>query len=329
MKKFFAVVVISALLFMPGCTSQTGAGNETGNETAAADFPKSTITIIVPYSAGGGTDLMSRLFAPKLEEILGVSIVVENLPGGSGAIGMAELIRSKADGYTIGVTAAGPVVITPLTSDVGYSIDNFTAVCQITDNPNVFCVHKDSGITSFEDFLAKAKENPGKMTYGTCGAGLTQNIFFEGFMNANDMKGLLTHVPFDGGAASVTALLGKQVDSILNASPEVVSYIQSGEFIPLAQTTARRIDKLADVPTLNDLGYEEAGGVWYGYVAPAGTPEEVISILDDAFNEAMKDEKVLEGLQNLNNEIFYLDHKDFQQLLGKEFAAYSEIIKGM
>ena len=212
---------------------------------------------------------------------------------------------------------------------MGYTIENFAAICQITDSPNIFTVHKDSGITSFEQFLELARDKPGAMTYGTCGAGLTQNIFMEGFLNANDMSGLLTHVPFDGGSASVTGLMGRQVDSILNASPEVVPNIENGTFLALAQTGEKRIENLSEVPTLRELGFEQAGGVWYGYVAPAGTPEEVIAVIDNAFKEAMDDEAIMQALLNLKNEISYLDHAQFQEKLTVEYETYKEIIDNM
>ncbi len=293
----------------------------------AAGWPKSTIKIIVPYTAGGGADLMSRALAPELSKILGVSVVVEDVPGGGGGIAMAKLMRSKPDGYTIIHTTVGAATLTPNSSDVGYTDKEFAPIAQVADVPNVIAVHKDSGIKTLKELFEKAeKEN---LTYSTSGAGLTQNVQMEALFLSINKPGLLTHVPFGGGSQAMAALLGKQVDCGVAIVPEPLPHIQNGTFTALAITSSERDPALPDVPTMKELGYSLEGGVWYGFAAPAKTPGDVIARLEAAFAQAAKEPAIIETFRKLGNPVRFLGSKEFAAKWKNDFETNKKVLEAM
>lgn len=277
---------------------------------AAADtWPKSTIKVLVPFTAGGGADLMARALAPELSKILGVSVVVENATGGGGAIAMNKLARAKPDGYTIALTTVGPSTLVPNKSDVGYTTKEFTPLAQVADVPNVVSVRKDSGIKTLEELFAKAEKET--LTYGTSGAGHTQNIQMETLLMLINKPGLLTHVPFDGGSQAVAALLGGQISASMNIVPEPLPHIQNGAFVGICITSSERDPALPEVPTLKELGYALEGGVWYGYAAPAKTPPAVVAKLDEALAKATSLTGIQDVFKKLGSPVQFLDSKAF------------------
>ena len=311
MKKMCRMLLATALMLaLPGL--------------AAAAWPSKTIKIIVPFSAGGGADLMARALAPELSKALGVSVVVENAPGGGGAIAMAKLANAKPDGYTIIHTTIGPATLTPNSSDVGYTNKEFAPVAQVADVPNVIAVHKDSGIKTLKELFEKAeKEN---VTYGTSGAGLTQNVQMEGLFLSIDKPNLLNHIPFNGGSQAIAALLGKQVDCAVAIVPEPLPHIKNGTFIGLGITSAERDPALPDVPTLKEQGYSLAGGVWYGFAAPAKTPADVIATLEAAFAKATKEQAIIDAFTKLGNPVQYLDTKAFTEKWMQTFESNKKVL---
>lgn len=299
------LLVLAMVLSVPGLSA------------AADNWPKSTIKIIVPFSAGGGADLMARALAPELSKHLGVAVVVENTPGGGGALAMARLARAKPDGYTIIHTTIGPATLTPNSSDVGYTNKEFAPIAQVADVPNVIAVHKDSGCKSLKELFEKAETM--NLTYGTSGAGLTQNVQMEALFFSINKPALLTHVPFNGGSQAVANLLGQQVDCAVAIVPEPLPHIQNGTFIGLGITSAERDPALPDVPTLKEQGYDISGGVWYGFAAPAKTPADVIAKLEAAFAEVTKNPVIIEAFNKLGNPVQFLNSKDFT---GKWMSAF-------
>lgn len=294
---------------------------------AANAWPGSTIKILVPFSAGGGADLMARALAPEMSKFLGVAVVVENAPGGGGALAMAKLANSKPDGYTIIHTTIGPATLTPNSSDVGYTNKEFAPIAQVADVPNVIAAHKDSGFTSLKDMLKKAETE--NLTYGTSGAGLTQNVQMEALFLGLNKPGLMTHVPFNGGSQAVAALLGKQVTAAVAIVPEPLPHIQNGAFVGLGITSAERDPSLPNVPTLKEQGYDLVGGVWYGFAAPAKTPAPVIARLEAALAEATRQPAIQEVFKKLGNPVQFLNTKDFTEKWMRSFESNKKVLTQM
>jgi tripartite-type tricarboxylate transporter receptor subunit TctC len=315
-----AVVFVLSLL--------TGCGGGSGDKAAPKEvtWPQKPVTIIVPYAAGGGADLMARALSTPLEKELGKAFVVSNKPGGSGAIGMSELARSKADGYTVILTSVGACTLTPNNSNVGYTNKEFAPVAQIADIPIVVAVHKDSPIKSLKELFAAGEKTPGKLTYGTAGAGLIQNVSMEGLLLNMNKRGLFSHVPFNGGAEAVSALLGKQTDFAVAIATEIIPQFKSGEFRALAISSAKRYELMPDVPTFKELGYDLQVGVWYGFAAPAGTPEAVIKKLEAALSKATKDPAVVQTFKKINQPIIFLDSSSFKTKWMKDFDTNKKVL---
>ena len=258
MKRIFSLVLALAMaLTLVACgnkpaNSDTDGDGDTQQETKL-DWPKKTITIICPYSAGGGSDLMSRAVADELSKRLGVSVVVDDKPGGSGSIGMQLLAASKNDGYTLILTACGACTLSPWLNDVTYTDESFAPICQVSASPSFICVRKDSGITTFDELVEKAKANPGTITVGSSGAGSSHHIGLAalGLGLANDAN-LFQHIAYGGGAEAVTNLLGGHVDATATIWSEVSAYVESGDFIPLFCNGPETPDFAGDLPCAAD-----------------------------------------------------------------------------
>lgn len=313
LKKIFALLMATAMLFsVAGCSSDTSgadSGSESGgNTTEDLDWPKKPIKIICPYTAGGGSDLMSRIVADQLSQMLGVAVYVEDLPGGSGAVGMSSLATSEPDGYTIGMAALGACTITPIMSETGYDNMSFAPISQVTMVPNCFVVSSDMGITNWEELLEYAEAN-GPIQYGCSGASAPQYINMVNLTGSIGKQDLFTLIPFEGGAASVTALLGNQIDASVNIISEPYPYVEDGTFTALWVTEAT--DYLPDVPTTTDLGMEGGFGLWYGFAAPAGTDERILDKLDACISEIMEMDTVKEQFNNIGQPAVYADRETF------------------
>lgn len=325
------ICIILCIVLLGGCTPKQNVTETAPDEAkpAAIDFPKSTVTIIVPYAAGGGTDLIARALSSYLSEKWGVSVIVENKTGGSGAVGMSALSHAKPDGYTVIFTALAASTITPILNDVGYTNKEFAPIAQITEMNTALCVNSKSGIKTFEEFFEKASANPKKLTYGTAGAATLQNYLTVQLQKEMGKPEILTHIPFDGGNQAIAALVGEQVDSCVAMVPDLMGHIDSGTFTPLAVYTSERISELPDVPCIKELGYPSiALPTWYGFAAPAGTPEEILDFWDEELKSALSDTDLQKVLENLKQYPVYLNRADFTERWMTTYEQNTKMIKG-
>lgn len=330
MKKFLSILLALAMvLALTACGEKAPVDGEGEDEL---DWPKKPITIICPYSAGGGSDLMARAVGEVLSERLGVAVVVEDKPGGSGSIGMSLLAASANDGYTIILTAAGACTLSPYTSEVPYSDKDFAPICQVSEAVTVLCVNKASGISTFEELVAMAKANPGSVTYGTSGAGGAHHVSISALGLAVDNNAdLFKHVAYDGGAAAITALLGNHDTATASIYAEPGPYIESGEFIPLITLgTDTRPDYLPDTPTASELGYEGLpGGTWYAFAAPAGTDQDIIDLLEKEILDIMNTPEMQETFENLGNPVVLLNEEEITAKWQSAYASSGEVLKAI
>ncbi len=295
---------------------------------AAGNWPSRTIKIVVPYSAGGSADLIARTMAPGIGKQLGVSVVVENAPGGAGAIGMAKLAASKPDGYTLVFTTIGPATLSPNWADVGYTNKEFAPIAQVADVPTYIAVHRDSGIKTMAELLEKAEKEK-NFTYGTIGAGLIQNVQMESLLLFLKKPGLMTHIPFDGASQVIAALLGKQVTVGMTTVTEMLPHIQNGSFVALATTNSKRDKALPDVPAFPDLGFPGYGGTWFGFAAPAKTPVSVIERLSAVIKQESERPETAATFAKLGNPVQFLDNKAFTEKWMRTFEANKATIAEM
>jgi tripartite-type tricarboxylate transporter receptor subunit TctC len=290
----------------------TGCGGSSEQSKAKPSYPDGNIKIIVPFSPGGSTDLMARVLAPEISKRLGdVSVVVENKGGGGGAPGMMALAQSDPDGLTLVLTSVSSATLTPNNTKVGYTNKEFIPIAQICDLATGIYVRADSGINSLEELIAKAEKNHGHMTFSTGGAGGVHHITGELFMSVLNEPGLFTHVPFDGGTEAITALLGNQVDFCVGDAGDGLAHVQEGTLKMLAVATAGEDPFFPDVPSFKDLGYDLVMGPWFGFAAPAGTPDDIIKRLDATIKECLQVPEVIAAFEKLGQPIVYLNHDDF------------------
>lgn len=312
------ILALAMALMLVACGSQPANSNTDGDgdtqQETKLDWPKKTITIICPYSAGGGSDLMSRAVADELSKRLGVSAVVDDKPGGSGSIGMQLLAASKNDGYTLILTACGACTLSPWLNDVTYTDESFAPICQVSASPSFICVRKDSGITTFDELVEKAKANPGTITVGSSGAGSSHHIGLAALgLGLADDANLFQHIAYGGGAEAVTNLLGGHVDATATIWSEVSAYVESGDFIPLFCNGPETPDFAGDLPCAADYNLTSDGGTWYAFAAPAGTDQAIVDLLETTILDIMAQPETVQTFENLGNPVVLLGQKEIAE----------------
>ena len=331
MKKILALALAAAMsLTLVACggsktPAASGSASSGGSSSAeTVDFPgNKQVSLIVPYSAGGASDTVARIYASELEQSLGTSIVVSNVTGASGAIGLEQVRNSNPDGYTI---AYMPVESTMLKA-LGFtdlSTDDFRFIGRAMTIPAAVTVRADAPWDTFEDFVNYAKEHPGEIQVGNSGTGSIWHIAAASIEKECGVQ--FTHVPFDGAAPAVAALLGGNIQAVTVSPSEVKNNVDSGDFKVLCVLGESRSSVVPDVPTAQDLGIDITIQGWGGFAVPKDTPQAVIDILEKASETAINSDSVKKTLADRGYEHAYLSGSDMDQKASEELAYYSELI---
>ena len=242
----------------------------------AQSYPSAPVRVLVPFGAGGATDVVARVFADRLQQRMGQPFTVENRAGAAGQIAAAAFARAPADGYTLLFTTAAPITIAPLMNDkVAYDPrKDFAPVAVVAVQPVWVVVNANSPLKSLADIVSRAKENPGKLNYGTSGVGTELHLAAEAVARSASIQ--MVHVPFRGGGEVITALLGSQIDFAALSTASIAGAVRQGTLRVLAVSSPKRMTDFPDVPTFAELGYSGATMVpWWGLMAPAGTPQPI------------------------------------------------------
>lgn len=294
----------------------------------AADFPNRPIKLIVPFAAGGSTDMVARLLADKMSVVLGKSVVVDNKGGAGGSIGADAIAKAAPDGYTIGMATvsthgANPAIFNKLPYD---AIKDFAPITNVMSVPSVFVVHPSVPARTMKEFIALAKANPGKYTFASPGTGSLGHANIENFMNLADMQ--LLHIPYKGAGQAINDALAGQVNSMTDNLPSTLPHIKAGKLRPLAVLALKRTDVLPDVPTYTELGYPGMGdGGWFGLVAPAGTPKDIILKLNTAAHKAMAMPDYLEKQKSISGESMGNTPEEFSKQIRAAIDRYTAVAK--
>jgi tripartite-type tricarboxylate transporter receptor subunit TctC len=315
--------LLAGLALLAGC-----GGGQTPAEDAP-QFPTEEIRLLVPYAAGGPTDLTARAYGESLERDLGQPVVVENLPGGSGALATQELVQAEPDGHTLALITAGTTVLTPLVNDVGYTAADVTPVGVLSEVPSLLAVAADSPYPDIAAFVADARARPGAVTVGVPGASTPQGVELQRLRAEHGVE--VTAVPFNGNAEMTTALLGRNVDAVLiNASQDVTANIDAGEFRPLAVSTEQRLGWLPDTPTLVEAGFPglTLSGSTFGLAGPAGLPEPVMTRLEEALRRAHADPAVVAAVGERYLGTQFRGAAEMRAVLDETKAVYEPILGG-
>ena len=279
-------------------------------------FPDRPITLIAPWAAGGSTDQTGRALAKAAQDFLGQPVVVLNKPGASTTIGMAELAKAKPDGYTIGTLSSSSYLLALQGRELPYHpIDAFSYISYYGDNLIGIAVPADSRWKTLADLIAEGKANPGKLNYGTAAIGSTQHLSTEALTLATGAR--FTHVPQQGSAGSMTALLGKHIDFITETSVWA-PHVAAGRVRLLAVTSPRRSAAYPDVPTFAELEVSPIRSV-QAIIGPAGMAEPVRKVLEGAFRKALKDPGFASTMKTLAMEVVDLPGPEVKKLVEQEF----------
>lgn len=269
---------------------------------AQSAYPTKTVTMIVPFSAGGPTDTVARLVAQSMSKTLKQQVIVENVGGAGGTIGAARVAKADPDGYTVLLHHIGQSTAPALYRKLSYNaIDSFETIGLITDVPMTFVARKDFPAKDFKELLTYVKANKDKVTYANAGVGSASHLCGMLFMSAIDTE--LTTVPYKGTGPAMNDLLGGQVDFMCDQTTNTTSQIKGGKIKAYGVTTKTRVPSLPDLPTLHEAGlanFEVA--VWHGLYAPKGTPKQAVDALSGALRVALKDAIVKQRFAELGTE---------------------------
>jgi tripartite-type tricarboxylate transporter receptor subunit TctC len=272
---------------------------------SAADYPVRPIKLVVPYAAGGPTDVLGRLVADYLGRDLKQAVIVENKPGAQGAIGAEAVARAEPDGYTLFVAAGSIIVLNPmLYKKLAYDpVKDFRMLALVTDLPVVMEVHPSVPAKTVAEFVAYAKQNPGKLNFGSAGTGGTIHLAGEMF---KQMAGIeMTHVPYKGAGPALTDLLSGNIQVMFDSMGTALPPVKAGLLRPLGVSSTQRSPDLPDVPTIAESGYPDyAVSVWYGIVAPSKLPDEIAQKISASLDRALNDDTFRASLEKIGFPVF-------------------------
>jgi tripartite-type tricarboxylate transporter receptor subunit TctC len=300
-----------------------------GAAHAQSAYPARPVKLIVPFAPGGSTDLAARLVAEYGSRELGQSIVVENKAGAGGSTGMEFVARAPADGYTLGMATVSTHGSNPAVYGRKlryHPLKDFAPVTNVATTPSVFAVHPGTPARTMKEFIALVQANPGKYSFASPGIGSLGHANIEHFMALAKLE--MLHVPYKGAGQAMTDAMSGQVTAITDNLPSALPNIASGKLRALAVLSEQRSPSLPDVPTYGELGFPQMGsGGWFGVVAPAGTPPEVIARLNAAFHKAMKHPEFIKKMDESGATLIPGTPESFAQQIQQAMERYERVAK--
>jgi tripartite-type tricarboxylate transporter receptor subunit TctC len=299
--RLFAVLA-AASLAVTACGDGDGgptAGGGGGGGGDAADYPDQNITFVVPFSAGGPTDTVTRLIAEPMSEELGQQIVVQNVEGAGGTVASGEVANAEPDGYTVLMHHIGMSTAPALYQDLGFDpLEDFEMIGLVTEVPMTIVARNDFEPETLEDLIDYVSANADSVTLANAGIGAASHLC--GLLFQDAIGATVQEVPYEGTGPALTDLIGGQVDFMCDQTTNTTSQITAGEVKAYAVTTPERVDSLPDLPTTEEAGLPDLQvGVWHGLYVPAGTPEEIVTRLSDALKVALADQGVIDQMGDL------------------------------
>ena len=306
-----------------------GAATLAHKAAAQEAWPTKSLTLIVPFTPGGSTDILARLLAQKLTESLGKPVIVENRPGAGGSIGAEAVARAAPDGHTLLMGHIGTLAVNPgLYPNLGYDpLKSFAPISLIAAVHNMLVVHPTVPANSVADLIAHARKNPGQLTYATGGNGSAAHIATVALADAAGLD--LVHVPYRGTAPAVTDLLAGRISMALTGAPVLLPHVQAGKLRALGVSGLRRLAGAPDVPTIAEAaplpGFEASQ--WYGIVAPAGTPEAIVTRLNAEIRKGMTAPEVVARLAPEGADVMVNSPAEFRAFIASEMARWGGLIR--
>ena len=298
-----------------------------GSHAIAQSYPTRPIRVVVPFPPGGGADVLVRPLAPKLAEIIGQQIVVDNRPGANANIGAEHVARAAADGYTLFFANSSLTISMSLYSKLPFNaVKDFTPISLVSVSPSVLVLHPSIPAKSVKELIALAKARPGKLNYGSAGIGNTMHLSGALF---STMAGVtMVHVPFKGAGPAIIDLIGGQLELVFVNIPPVIAHVRAGKLKAIGVTTKQRASVLPDVPTISEsglTGYEIT--TWFGFLGPAGLPKEVVARLNGAIVSAMGARDLRERFIELGSEPGTSSAEQFGAFIRNDITSWAKVVK--
>ena len=293
----------------------------------AQNYPTKPIRLVVPFAAGGTTDLMARIVAEPLGKLLGQTVVVDNKAGGGGVLGAAEVARAAADGYTLGLATASSNATNPaINPKVPYDpLKDFSPITNMAATPNVLAINPAFPAKDFAGLLAELRRKPGQYDYASSGTGGIGHLQMELFKNLT--KTFIVHIPYSGGGPALRDTLGGQVMIIFDNLPSALPHIKDKRLIAMAVATPERLPELPGVPTFKELGLEPVNRpAFYGIYGPKGMPKELVQKLNASLLKVLQDPSVIKRIEATGSKVIGNTPEQFAQQLKAEFEVYKKVV---
>ncbi|MBP7658576.1 MAG: tripartite tricarboxylate transporter substrate binding protein [Burkholderiaceae bacterium] len=295
---------------------------------AQAGWPAKSIRFVVPFAPGGTSEIVARSVAAELTRQLGQSVYVENKPGGAGVVAMSDVAKAAPDGHTFILGHVGTLAVNPyMLSHSPYDVNrDFVPVTLLAKVPNVFVIHPDVPARDFREFVAYVRKNPGKLNYGSAGNASAGHLAMEYLKLVTGM--FITHIPYRGTGPQLTDLIAGRTQASSAGLPALAPHIKSGKLRAIAVGTPRRIEAMPDVPTVAEMGFKDfETSQWYGVLAPAGTPPELVKRIQEECNKALKSSAVTARFANDSAVGGGGPSKEFADFIAREQAIWKDIVK--
>ena len=294
----------------------------------ASDYPNKPITILTPFPPGSTSDLIPRLVAQVMAKSMGVSVLVENRPGANGSIRAIKVASSPADGYTILLATTGVLAINQwVYPKLAYSPSkDFDPVINAAATPNMIVVHPSVKAENLNELIALAKSQPGTLSFASAGNGSTSHLCGETLKATAGID--IVHIPYQGPAPAIQDVLGGRVGMICDNFSNVIQHVRAGRLKAIVITSREKSLKITDIPTSADAGMPDLeAGIWYGFVAPVGTPKEIINRLNVEFAKALQEPDVTQKLDAIGLKIIADQPDEFRRFIAKEAARMQKVVK--
>ena len=293
----------------------------------AQPYPSKPVKLVVGFTPGGGVDIAARTLGPKLSEIIGQNIIVENKPGAGTNIANEFVARSAPDGTTLLVTTSAIAINMSLYKGLKFdTLKDFSPIAIFSESPNILVVNSKLAAQNLKEFLAYARANPGKLNYSSAGSGTTQHLSAELFKLKAGLS--IVHVPYKGTAPSLASLIAAETDLTFANIPAIISHVKSGRLRPLASTGSKRAELMPDVPVMKEAGVEGVEvTVWFGVLGPAGMPRDMVQALSQAVGKAARDPDMRKRLAEQGAEPVGSSAEEFSRILKDEVAKWAEVVK--